>query len=108
MEKITEQSKKVVTELPKSTEVDIYRDTALRYCGKPKHHYIIAKFQTNIKIKNLKIFASFHTGYSNEVGESFRPLIPKMFVHLSYAVAISYVLAECADKTYAMFKVNTD
>lgn len=45
-------------------------------------------------------------GYSNEVGESFRPLIPKVFVHLSYAVAISYVLAECVDKSVRTYRVN--
>jgi len=56
-------------------DVDLYRDTPLRYCG-----------------------------YSNEVGESFRPLIPRVFVNLSYAIAISYVLAECADKTVKTYK----
>lgn len=47
-----------------------------------------------------------HLGYSNEVGESFRPLIPKAFVHLSYAMAISYVVAECADKSVKTFQVT--
>lgn len=39
------------------------------------------------------------------MGESFRPLIPRVFVSLSYAVAISYVLAECADKSMKTYKV---
>lgn len=58
-------------------EIDIYRDSYLRYCG-----------------------------YANEVGESFRPVIPKVFVHLSYAVAVMYVLAECGDKSRKIYKVR--
>jgi len=50
-------------------EYDIYRDSLLRYLG-----------------------------YSNELGESFRPLIKKSYVHASYAVAVSYVFADTADK----------
>lgn len=51
------------------TEVDIYRDTALRYLG-----------------------------YSNEVGEAFRSLVKKVFVNATYGIAIGYVLADTADK----------
>lgn len=58
-------------------EFDIYRDSKLRYCG-----------------------------YANEVGESFRPVVPKVFVHLSYAVAVMYVLAECGDKSRKMYNVR--
>lgn len=58
-------------------EFDIYRDSKLRYCG-----------------------------YANEIGESFRPLIPKIFVHLSYAVAVCYVLAECGDKSRKIYNVR--
>lgn len=58
-------------------EFDIYRDSKLRYCG-----------------------------YANEIGESFRPVIPKVFVHLSYAVAVMYVLAECGDKSWKMYNVR--
>merc|ERR1712126_198151 len=50
-------------------EVDIYRDTLLRYCG-----------------------------YANEVGEAFRALTPKIFVHGTYVVASLYVLADATDK----------
>ena len=50
-------------------EVDIYRDTLLRYCG-----------------------------YANEVGEAFRALTPKIFVHSTYVVASAYVLADATDK----------
>jgi hypothetical protein len=48
--------------------VDLYRDTPLRYMG-----------------------------YSNEVGEAFRPIVPRLVVP-SYALAIVYVLADTADK----------
>lgn len=61
----------------KTKEFDIYRDSLLRYCG-----------------------------YANEVGESFRPVVPKLFVHLSYAVAVMYVLAECGDKSRKIYKVS--
>jgi fission process protein 1 len=33
-------------------------------------------------------------GYANEVGESFRPLVPRQVVNASYAVAGSYVVAD--------------
>lgn len=51
-------------------EVDIYRDTLLRYAG-----------------------------YANEVGEAFAPLVPPIVVPASYGVAITYVLADTIDKT---------
>ena len=50
-------------------EVDIYRDTLLRYAG-----------------------------YANEVGEAFRPLVPVEFVYFSYVIAITYILADTVDK----------
>ena len=67
-------------------EVDIYRDTALRYAG-----------------------------YANEVGEAFAPLTPGWCVPFSYAVAITYVIADTIDKTkkvldgtkYAGDNINT-
>lgn len=61
----------------KNKQVDIFRDTAVRYCG-----------------------------YSNEVGESFRPLIPKGIVHASYAIAIVYVIGDCVDKTIKTYRVS--
>lgn len=51
-------------------EVDIYRDTLLRYAG-----------------------------YANEVGEAFAPIVPPICVPASYAVAITYVVADTVDKT---------
>jgi len=50
-------------------EVDIYRDSLLRYCR-----------------------------YANEVGEAFRPLVPVSVVYVSYVVAIAYILADTVDK----------
>eukprot|EP00542_Grammatophora_oceanica_P018897 CAMPEP_0194048962 /NCGR_PEP_ID=MMETSP0009_2-20130614/29186_1 /TAXON_ID=210454 /ORGANISM="Grammatophora oceanica, Strain CCMP 410" /LENGTH=247 /DNA_ID=CAMNT_0038695001 /DNA_START=74 /DNA_END=817 /DNA_ORIENTATION=+ len=52
-------------------EVDLYRDTLLRYAG-----------------------------YANEVGEAFAPLVPAWCVPASYGVAITYVCADTVDKTY--------
>lgn len=40
-------------------------------------------------------------GYANELGESFRPLVPHAWVHASYAVAIAYVLGDTYDKASA-------
>lgn len=51
-------------------EVDIYRDTLLRYAG-----------------------------YANEVGEAFAPIVPPVVVPASYGVAITYVIADTVDKT---------
>lgn len=39
-----------------------------------------------------------YLGYTNELGESFRPLIPPAAVILSYVVAMAYVLVDVADK----------
>ena len=61
-------------------EVDIYRDTWVRYCG-----------------------------YANEVGESFRYVLPRMVVP-SYGVSFGYVFADARDKylkTYKKFFTET-
>ena len=50
-------------------EVDIYRDTPIRYLG-----------------------------YANEVGEAFRNLVHKNAVRFSYLVSASYVLADATSK----------
>ena len=50
-------------------EVDIYRDTPIRYLG-----------------------------YANEVGEAFRNLVHKNVVRFSYLVSASYVLADATSK----------
>lgn len=41
----------------------------------------------------------FFEGYSNELGESFRPLVDKKWVIGSYALAIGYVFADTYDKS---------
>jgi len=56
-------------------EVDIYRDTPVRLLG-----------------------------YANEVGEAFRALTPRWFVHSTYGVASVYVLADTYDKATKMSK----
>ncbi|GAB0088070.1 Mitochondrial 18 kDa protein [Sergentomyia squamirostris] len=45
-----------------------------------------------------------YLGYTNEVGEAFRPLIKKIFVHLSYGIAVSYVCADAYDKSSKVYK----
>ncbi|KAH8288287.1 hypothetical protein KR018_000905 [Drosophila ironensis] len=50
-------------------ELDIYRDTFIRYMG-----------------------------YSNEVGEAFRPLISRSLVAASYGMAVGYVCTDTFDK----------
>ncbi|XP_040433027.1 mitochondrial fission process protein 1 [Cygnus olor] len=52
-----------------AAEPDLYRDTWVRYLG-----------------------------YANEVGESFRPLVPVAAVWASYGVATAYVTADAIDK----------
>ncbi|XP_043253512.1 mitochondrial fission process protein 1 [Colletes gigas] len=52
-------------------DVDIYRDTAVRYLG-----------------------------YANEVGEAFRPIVPKSVVWLSYIVSSGYVVADTIHKGF--------
>ncbi|XP_071448132.1 mitochondrial fission process protein 1 [Hetaerina americana] len=56
-------------------EVDIFRDTPVRLLG-----------------------------YANEIGEAFRPLVKKIWVHASYGVAISYVAADTFDKAGKTYK----
>ncbi|BFZ04701.1 hypothetical protein BsWGS_07740 [Bradybaena similaris] len=59
----------------KVKEYDIYKDSLLRYLG-----------------------------YANEVGESFRVVVPVSVVRFSYVVASAYVVADSLDKGYRMWK----
>ncbi|KAL4709366.1 hypothetical protein ACJJTC_007098 [Scirpophaga incertulas] len=43
-----------------------------------------------------------YMGYSNEVGEAFRPVVPVRLVRASYGVAFTYVLADTVDKGVRM------
>ena len=54
---------------PEAT-VDLYRDTWVRYCG-----------------------------YANELGESFKAIVPKSFYFGSYLVSVGYVTADTLDKS---------
>lgn len=67
---LSQKSQESVTTTSEDGEVDLYRDTLLRYAG-----------------------------YANEVGEAFRPLVPPWVVPASYAVAIAYVSADTIDKS---------
>jgi len=64
-------------EVTEGGEVDIYRDTPLRYMG-----------------------------YMNEVGEAFRPVIPVTGVYLGYVVAIVYVFADAISKARKAPKIS--
>ncbi|XP_051175786.1 mitochondrial fission process protein 1 [Leptopilina boulardi] len=62
----------------KEREVDLYRDTPLRYLG-----------------------------YTNEVGEAFRNTVPKKVVWFSYLVASGYVIADTFHKASKVYKMDT-
>ncbi|XP_041972449.1 mitochondrial fission process protein 1 [Aricia agestis] len=47
-----------------------------------------------------------YLGYANEVGESFRAVVPVGVVRASYAVAFAYVLADTADKSWKMYQTG--
>ncbi|KAH8272282.1 hypothetical protein KR044_006965, partial [Drosophila immigrans] len=46
-------------------------------------------------------------GYSNEVGEAFRPLVPKSLVAASYGMAIGYVCTDTFDKSLRAQKAGS-
>lgn len=62
----------------KKNEVDVYRDTPVRYLG-----------------------------YANEVGEAFKSIVPKSFVWASYGIAVTYVLADTGDKAIKVYHADT-
>lgn len=59
-------------------EVDLYRDTYVRYLG-----------------------------YANEVGEAFRSLVPKSIVWFSYAISSGYVFADTAHKGSKVYQMDS-
>lgn len=59
-------------------EVDLYRDTYVRYLG-----------------------------YANEVGEAFRSLVSKSIVWFSYALSSGYVLADTVHKGIKVYQTDT-
>ncbi|XP_075069211.1 mitochondrial fission process protein 1 [Mixophyes fleayi] len=62
-----------------ASQPDLYRDTWVRYLG-----------------------------YANEVGESFRALVPKVVVWATYGVSTAYVTADAADKGQKAAEANRD
>lgn len=46
-------------------------------------------------------------GYTNELGESFRPLIPLWMVRATYGIAITYAVADTIDKARKSYHVGT-
>jgi len=60
-------------------DYDIFRDSTLRYLG-----------------------------YSNELGEAFRPLVNKSLVRLSYGVAFGYVFSDTIHKGYQVWNTKAD
>ncbi|CAG5128387.1 unnamed protein product [Candidula unifasciata] len=67
----------------------------------------MASQKDNNNVKDYDIFKDSllrYLGYANEVGESFRVLVPVSVVRLSYAVATAYVVADSIDKGYLKWK----
>jgi len=69
IDRFTGNNTKLTVTMAEAGEVDIYRDTPLRYLG-----------------------------YANEVGEAFRALMHVRWVRATYGVASAYVLADTYDK----------
>ncbi|KAL1502493.1 hypothetical protein ABEB36_007629 [Hypothenemus hampei] len=65
--------------MAESKNVDLYRDTPIRYLG-----------------------------YANEVGEAFRSIIGTKWVNVSYGIATLYVLADTTHKSVESYKVNVN
>lgn len=73
---ITEKVKEKL-KISDDPELDIFRDTYVRYLG-----------------------------YSNEIGEAFRPLVSRTFVNSTYVLATGYVLADTYTKAASVYKVK--
>lgn len=62
-----------------------------------------------IRIWSLKCIAhSFIWGYSNEVGEAFRSIVPVSIVRATYVAAFGYVCADALDKSRKAHKVRSN
>lgn len=62
-----------------------------------------AKEKNKLFLLNL-----FCTGYANETGEAFRPLIHRNWVYASYGVTFIYCLADTADKALKASRKTQD
>ena len=65
-----------MSENQENKEIDVYRDTPVRYLG-----------------------------YCNEVGESFRYVVP-WFVKPSYVISFGYCFADTMDKGYKQYRCD--
>lgn len=68
-------------------EEDVFRDSPVRYLGT----------RLLLQRHRLRSYLLSLAGYANELGESFRPIMPGLVVP-SYIVAFGYVLADTHDK----------
>ena len=55
------------------------------------------------KINQIRTLAR-PLAYTSEVGEAFRPIIPRAIVNTAYAISIGYVLADTAFHTRSVYK----
>lgn len=56
-------------------------------------------------IRLLLMFFFNCPGYANELAEAFRPVINRYTIYSGYGLAIGYMIADIADKTYKVSKV---
>ncbi|VBB31461.1 unnamed protein product [Acanthocheilonema viteae] len=79
-------------------EVDIYRDTPIRFLG----------MFYNIDISSLYWIGCLRyvVGYANEIGEAFRAWVPTNAVRLSYVVSMGYVFSDTANKSRKTYQLN--
>ena len=63
-------------DLPSNHEIDIWRDSPVRLLG-----------------------------YTNEIGESFRYIFPRLY-RPSYILALAYCYGDVQDKAYKTYKIN--
>lgn len=112
---IDEKTENGNVNMENGNRVDVFRDTPVRLLGKKIIVWFVM-ISLNIRcvlhsfhvrpISEVKsYFISYTSGYANEVGESFRALVPVSLVRLSYAIATGYVIADTADKSWKMTKV---
>ena len=92
------------TEEQKGEQCDIFRDTLLRYMVVIISTANVSRIiSESVVVVLLKASRIVHTtlplmqGYANELGESFRPIFPRLYVP-SYIASFSYVLADSVHK----------
>lgn len=83
----------------------MYRDTPVRYLGNLWSFFFVIFIQSIFFCFQLNCYLTV-PGYTNEVGEAFRSIVPKFIVHLSYVIASGYVLADTIHKGHKVYEVN--